>query len=223
MSVCNLRRESLHSVSSWRVQNNPMEQLSLLQHLPLFQGMSDQTLHDLSREFRVCQFQAGEIIFRQGDFGSTCHVIVRGRVRVFVTGEDGRELSVRILGEGGTVGGMALLEELPRSASVEAVEKTLALELRRDVLISCLQRSPELAPSMLRDLSARLRYATAETQDMASLTVAERLMRRLQQLAEWCGTPAEGGTRITLPLTQQELANLVGASRESVNRALAWR
>jgi CRP/FNR family transcriptional regulator len=145
---------------------------------------------------------------------------VQGRVRVYVTDEEGRELSVRILGVGESVGEMALLEGLPRSASVEALEATVTLELHRDVLISCLQRSPELALSMLRDLSARLRFATAEAKDLASLTVAERLMRRLGQMAEWCGVPVEGGTRITLPLTQQELANLVGTSRESVNRAL---
>jgi CRP/FNR family transcriptional regulator len=83
-----------------------------------------------------------------------------------------------------------------------------------------LRRSPILALSLLRAMSARLRHATEEAEQLASLTVVERLMRRLQQLAGWAGVPVSDGVKIMLPLTQQELAALVGTSRESVNRAL---
>jgi CRP/FNR family transcriptional regulator len=197
-----------------------MDRLTLLRSLPLFQGMSDDTLRQVAGESHRRRFDVGETLFYQGDPGCTCHLITKGRVRVYVMDEEGRELSVSILGWGEIVGEMALFEELPRSASVEALEETYTLELHRDVLISCLQRSPALALSMLRDLSARLRHATVEATELASLTVPERLVRRLEQLSAWSGQRVPDGTRISIPLTQQELATLVGTSRESVNRAL---
>lgn len=205
---------------SERVQAMPMDRMTFLQSLSLFRDLGDESLRRLAAESRQRVFRAGEVIFRQGEPGSTCHIIVQGRLRVFVVGEDGRELSVRLLGPGEIVGEMALFEDLPRSANVKALEKTRTLELHRSVLLGCLRRSPALALSLLRDLSARLRYATEEAEGLASLTVAERLMRRFRQLVEWCGVPVAGGVRIMLPLTQRELATLIGTSRESVNRAL---
>lgn len=196
------------------------ERIEFLQSLPLFRGLSSDALRRLAAESRHRRFRAGEVIFYQAEPGSTCHIVVRGRVRVLLVGEDGRELAVRILGPGEIVGEMALLEDLPRSASVEALEETETLELHRDVLLYSLRTSPALALSLLRDLSARLRYLTEQAEGLASLTVAERLMRQLRQLAEWSGIPVPGGVRIVPPMTQQELAALIGTSRESVNRAL---
>ncbi len=197
-----------------------MDRTKLFRSLPLFDGLDDDTLEHLAAQSHERRFQAGETIIYQGEPGSNCYIIVRGRVRVFVTGEDGRELAMRIFGPGEIVGEMALFEDLPRSANVEALEATQTLELHRDALIRCLQEAPTLALSLLRYLSARLRYTTEESEGLATLTVAERLLRRLQRLAEWSGMPVPGGVRIVPPMTQQELAALVGTSRESVNRAL---
>jgi CRP/FNR family transcriptional regulator len=197
-----------------------MDKTTHLRTVPLFQGLDDETLHHLVKDAWQRQFDAGEIICYQGDPGSTCHIIIGGRVRVFVVDEDGRELSVRIMGPGEMFGEMALLESLPRSASIEALEKTDTLELDRDALLQCLQKSPQLSLKLLQSLSSRLRSSTVEAGELASLTVVERLMRRLRELAELAGQPVPDGIRIMLPMTQQELAALVGTSRESVNRAL---
>ena len=203
------------------MQNDVTEpQIAFLRSLSVFRDLSDEALRYLAAGSRQRAFQAGEIICYQGDPGSTCHIIVQGRVRIFVVGEDGQELSVRFLGRGDIFGEMALFDDLPRSANVQALENTRTLELHRDVLLGCLRQSPALALSLLRALSERLRHATEGAGDLASLTVVERLLRRLRQLAEWAGTPATDGVRITLPLNQQELATLIGTSRESVNRAL---
>jgi CRP/FNR family transcriptional regulator len=115
---------------------------------------------------------------------------------------------------------MALFEGLPRSANVETLEETQTLELQRDVLLGLLQQSPKLALNLLQAMSARLRSSTEEAGELASLTVVERLARQLQKLAEWSGTPEPDGIRIMVPMTQQELATMIGTSRESVNRAL---
>jgi CRP/FNR family cyclic AMP-dependent transcriptional regulator len=203
-----------------RVGDGHVDWIAHLRSLPLFEDLGDEVLRLLDAESCHRVFRMGETIFYQGDPGLTCQVILRGRVRVLVVGEDGSELAMRILVPGEIVGEMALFEELPRSATVETLEETHTLELHQDTLLCSLQRSPGLALSLLRALSARLRYATEEAEELASLTVAERLMRRLGRLAEWTGVPVSGGVRIALPMTQQELAALVGTSRESVNRAL---
>jgi CRP/FNR family transcriptional regulator len=197
-----------------------MDKTTLLHSLPLFQGLDEEALQQLAKGALQRQFAAGEIICYQGDPGSTCHIITKGRVRVFVMGEEGRELSVRITGPGEIIGEMSLLESLPRSASVEALENTHTLELHQDALLRCLRESSQLAMNLLQSLSSRLRSSTTEAEELASLTVVERLMRRLQQLAELSGQPVPDGVRVMFPMTQQELAALVGTSRESVNRAL---
>ena len=203
-----------------RTRVDPMDHIDLIRSYPLFQDLGDDVLEFLAAKAHRQTFREGETIFYQGDPGSTCHLIVEGNVRVVVIGEDGRELAMRILGPGEIIGEMALFEDRPRSASVEALARTQTLELHQEALLRCLRHSPTLALRLLGALSSRLRYATEEAEGLASLTVSERLLRRLWKLAEWSGVPVEEGVRLALPMTQQELAALVGTSRESVNRAL---
>jgi CRP/FNR family cyclic AMP-dependent transcriptional regulator len=185
-----------------KTQEPLTERVAFLRSLPLFSGLTGEELRFLASEARAREYEAGEVIFHAGEPGYTCHIIVKGRVRIYVIGEDGRELSVSIFGPGEIIGEMALFEDLPRSASVETIEPTATLELHQNV-------------------SARLRHMTEEAEGLATLTVSDRLIARLRRLAEWSGRPVTDGVRITLPMTQQELAALVGTSRESVNRALA--
>jgi CRP/FNR family transcriptional regulator, cyclic AMP receptor protein len=208
-------------IDDQKAQDPLVERVAFLRSLPLFSGLTTEELQFLAGEAQMREYDAGEIIFHAGDAGYTCHIIVKGRVRIYVIAEDGRELSVSIFGPGEIVGEMALFEDLPRSASVEAIEPATTLELHQNVLLHGLERSPTLARSLLRALSERLRHMTEEAEGLASLTVSDRLIARLRRLAEWSGRPATDGVRITLPMTQQELAALVGTSRESVNRALA--
>lgn len=197
------------------------ERIAFLRSIPLFSGLTGEELRFRAGEAQMREYGSGTVIFHAGEQGHTCHIITKGRVRVYVIGEDGRELSVSMFGPGEIVGEMALFENLPRSASVETIEPTATLELHQNVLLHGLEHSPTLARSLLRALSARLRHMTEDAEGLASLTVSDRLIARLRRLAEWSGRPVPGGVRITLPMTQQELATLVGTSRESVNRALA--
>jgi len=198
----------------------PVERKAFLGKIPLFQDLDDELLGFLADEVHVRLFPAGKVIVYQGESGGTCHVITDGRVRVYVVGEDGRELAFHIMGPGEIFGEMSLFEDLPRSASVEALEETHTLELDQEVMFRCLQRSPALALRLLQSMSARLRTTTKDAEGLASLPVTERLMRQLQRLAERSGRPVSDGVQIMIPLTQQDLAALVGTSRESVNRAL---
>ncbi len=197
-----------------------LERVDFLRTIPLLRDLEEDLLRFLASESCARSFEAGEMLFYQGDPGSTCYIITEGRVRIFLVGEDGRELAVRIMGPGEIFGEMALFEEEPRSANVEALGAVTVLELHRETFLRCLLHSPPLALRLLRSLSARLRVTTEAAENLVSMTVAERLMLQLERLAERSGRDVEGGTQITLPLTQQELAALVGTSRESVNRAL---
>jgi CRP/FNR family transcriptional regulator len=193
---------------------------NLLRYHPWFEDLSPDALKFLISASRRRIHTAGSTIYRQGEPGTTCHIIIEGRVRVFVVTQDGRELTFRIMGPGEMMGEMALFEDLPRSASIVAVSETHTLELDEEILLRALRRSPGLALGMLRALSAKLRTTTEDAENLASLSVAERLYQRLKRLAAWSGYRVEDGVRIVPPLTQQELATLVGTTRESVNRAL---
>lgn len=216
------KRMTDRPVSSNRTSTDPLTtRAAFLRALPLFEGLNAAELRFLAEEARARTFAAGDAIFYEGDTGHTCHIIAQGKVRVYVIGEDGRELSISLLGPGEIIGEMALFDAMPRSAGVEAMEATTTLELHQDVLLHGLERSPTLALSLLRALSTRLRNTTEEAEGLATLMVADRLLLRLRRLSKWAGQPTADGVRITVPLTQQELAALVGTSRESVNRALA--
>jgi hypothetical protein len=118
-----------------KAQDPLTERSAFLRSLPLFSGLTCEELRFLAGEARACEYETGEVIFHKGDLGYTCHIIVKGKVRIYVIGEDGRELSVSIFGPGEIFGEMALFEDLPRSASVETIEPTTTLELHQNVLL----------------------------------------------------------------------------------------
>lgn len=197
-----------------------MSREEFLRSLPLFKGMDDQALVQLASDLQPWVVTADEFIFHQGDTGSTCYLIERGRVRIFVLGENGQELSVRVFGPGRIIGEMSLLDDLPRSASAQAMTETHLLLLHRDRLHHYLHDYPALALNLMQALSGRIRQLNEQVEELATMTVEERLMCQLRKFAACNGKPTADGVRIAIPLTQTELATLVGTSRESVNRSL---
>jgi len=194
---------------------------SFLRPLRLFDGLDDRALLDLTGNLQRRVLHSGDVIFHQGDSGAACYLIQEGRVRIFVLDEDGHELSVRVIGPGEIIGEMALFDDSPRSASAVAMTETRFLILQQRVLQQCIHEHPHFAISLLQTLSRRLRQSNDQAGRLASMTVEERLLRQIRAFAKTTGKPMRGSVRITMPLTQSELASLVGTSRESVNRALA--
>ena len=111
-----------------------MNREEFLRSLLLFEGLDDRALAQLASDLQPQAVAAGEFIFHQGDTGSTCYLIERGRVRIFILGEDGHELSVRVFGPGEIIGEMSLLDDLPRSASAQTMKETQLLILHQDRL-----------------------------------------------------------------------------------------
>lgn len=176
-------------------------------------------LADLARRHR---YRRGEVIFHQGDPGDTAHIVLSGRVKIVADAESGDEALLTVLGPGDWFGELALIDGEPRSARVETLEPAETLSLARPDLLRFLGDHPQAMDPLLRALAGTIRRLTETVGDLTSLDLEGRLAKRLLQLAEDYGQPADVGTEIELPLTQDELAAMVGATRASVNKVLGW-
>lgn len=162
----------------------------------------------------------GTTILRRGDAGASMMVVLSGKVRVGLTSEDGREVTLGIVGEGDVLGEMALLDGEPRSADAVALEDCNVLLLERGRFQRLLRDRPEMSQRLIAVLCRRLRRANAAIEEMALMDLESRLGRLLKRLAAQYGKPAKRGTRIEFKLSQKDLSALIGASREKVNRQL---
>lgn len=195
---------------------------ALLRRVSLFAGLDEATLAGLAGRLRRRSYRRGTMIFHKDQPDDGLHVIESGRVRFFLPAERGEELTIDVAGPGEVFGELALLDGQPRSASAEALEETVTQVLGREEFGAALAASPELAWALIGLLSTRLRHVTDYAESLAFLDVHARVARALLELAGRYGHRGDGG-RITidLDLTQTELATMVGATRERVNRALA--
>ena len=142
-------------------------------------------------------------------------MVASGQVKVVLIGEDGREVILSVLGEGTFFGEMALLDDEPRSAHVIAMEDSVVLALRREDFRARLRASPEVGIALLKELSRRLRRADDQIGSLVLLDVNGRVAELLVRLAT-----EEGGERITRKVTHATIAQMIGASRETVSRTM---
>jgi CRP-like cAMP-binding protein len=162
----------------------------------------------------------GQTIFQRGDPGSSLMAVLEGRVRIGVCSEEGKEVVLGIVGPGDLLGEIALLDGKGRTADATAMGACRVLVLDRREFLPFLERNPSFAVRLLQILCGRMRRATSVCESLALLDIPARLARLLVQLAELQGEPAGRGRRIGFRLSQQELGNLIAATRESVNKHL---
>ena len=193
-----------------------------LQGVSLFEGLDTESLRELGNVARHRSFRAGEVIFHREDPGLVLYVIHTGKVKIFVTSQDGQEISLAIFGPGEYFGELALLDGQPRSASAMAIEPVDAYCLQRSDFISAVMRHPDIAVQVMHVLSHRLRQTDAMIEDLLFLDVHGRVAKKLLELAESHGVRTPEGIRIEMRLTQSDLAGMVGASRESVNKVMGY-
>jgi CRP/FNR family cyclic AMP-dependent transcriptional regulator len=154
--------------------------------------------------------------------GEAVYFVLAGRVRIFLEQADGSEVTFAFLGPGDVLGEMSAVDLTARCASATTVEPSVLLWLDRPLFQHFLRTEPALTLNLVRQLTARLRQANEQIQALSSLDVAGRVAHQVLGLADHYGeADEEGRLRIALPLTQQDIADMVGATRESVNRALA--
>jgi len=193
----------------------PVSPIDVLRRVPLFASLPEAELRAFAPLMRERKFPKGSVILMEGDPGDALYLIAGGQVKVILIGEDGREVILSVLGEGSFFGEMSLLDDEPRSAHVVAMADASLLQLRRDDFEARLRSSPDVAIGLLRELSRRLRRADDTIGSLVLRDVNGRIAHLLLEMAD-----EEGSDRITRRLTHATLAQMVGASRETVSRTL---
>jgi CRP-like cAMP-binding protein len=194
---------------------------SLLRSAPLFAGLDDPAWAALASRLETRTLPHGEPLFREGDLGDALHVVTEGKVKICRTAADGRENVIAILGPGDLVGELAIFDSQPRGASAVAVVDCTLASLSANDFRRWLGEHPAVAVDLLRALAIRLRQTNEAMADLVFTDVPGRIAKTLLGLAERFGESGGDGVRVSHDLTQEELAQLVGASRETVNKALA--
>jgi CRP-like cAMP-binding protein len=186
----------------------------LLDATELFAALPADVLEELSGRTKLLAIPKGELLFSQGDPSEELFVIAEGRIAIATRSTDGRESMVAVLEAGGLFGELGLFDDEPRSADARALTDSEVVALAYEDVRAVLQDRPEILWVIVRLLARRLRATDEALADAVFLDVPARTAKRLLELA---GADAE----FQLPMTQEDLAGLVGASRERVNKALA--
>jgi CRP-like cAMP-binding protein len=194
----------------------------LLSDVPLFGGLEETDRADLAARLRRRRYPRGEPLFLRGDPGSFLYLIERGRVKIALTSIEGKEMILALLGPGDFFGELALLDGGERSADAVVIDDAELLLLGREDFLRFVEHRPRVALHALEVLSRRLRQTDQLVHDAAFFDVPGRLASAILRLAETLGQPVADGVLISRRLTQVELADMIGASRESVNKWLSF-
>jgi CRP/FNR family transcriptional regulator, cyclic AMP receptor protein len=187
-------------------------------------GASERAVAELARIAHVRRYTPGQIVFRKGEPSHSLLVVLEGRIAISSLSAEGAEVILNIVDPGEVVGEIGALDGGPRSADATALGDTLALVLLRRELLLVLQTDASAARALLLLLCGRLRRTTAFVEDTVFRALPARLLHQLQALARRYGRSAGASLRIEHGLSQQTVADSIGASRVSVNRQLnAWR
>jgi CRP-like cAMP-binding protein len=189
--------------------------IHILRRVPLFNGLAESDLAAFAGMVRERRYPKGAVIVFRDDPGDALFVVADGQVKVVLVAEDGREVILSVLRDGDFFGEMSVLDDEPRSAHVIAMEDSRLLALRREDFQGQLRASPGVSVALLRELSRRLRRADEQIGRLVLLDVNGRVASLLLTLAA-----EEGGERITRRLTHHTIAQMIGASRETVSRTL---
>lgn len=193
----------------------------VLSGLPLFSALDDDAGAALRVAMRREPFARGAVVFDEGDPGDKLYAVIDGKVKLARTAPDGRENLQAVLGPGEMFGELSLFDPKPRTAGAVAVTDSVLASLAHDALRPWITGRPDVAVLLLQALAQRLRRTNDVLADLVFSDVPARVAKALLGLADRFGQRTAEGVHVAHDLTQEELAQLVGASRETVNKALA--
>jgi len=188
---------------------------------PIFSGLDDSAAASLRASMTLVKLRKGQSLFKEGDDGDHLFIVSNGKVKLGTKSPDGRENLLMILGPGDMFGDLSLFDSGPRTATATAVTDTKLLSLGQDKVIPWIKEHPEVSLHLLARLASRLRRTNEVVGDLVFSDVPGRVAKALIDLGVKFGEKREEGLFVNHDLTQEELAQLVGASRETVNKALA--
>ncbi|HEX2914452.1 MAG TPA: Crp/Fnr family transcriptional regulator [Chloroflexia bacterium] len=193
----------------------------LLSRLPFFAQLQHEELQELSGRLKKRTYRPGETIFHKDDAGTTMYIINEGTVKVSVPSEVGTEMILSILSSGDFFGELSLFDGKPRSATVTSSGTTEVFVLHREDFIDFVSKHPKVSLQIISALSSRIRRTDTLVEDVVFLDIPARLAKKLLELSRSHGKKLPTGSiEIDLRLTQQDIANMLGTTRESVNRQL---
>jgi CRP/FNR family transcriptional regulator, cyclic AMP receptor protein len=201
------------------VAENPT--ISLLKRVPLFSELSPEELERISRVAVPRSYPKGVRVFHEGDHSDACYIVRSGDLRVTREHSDGRAIALATLGPGDIFGELAMLDGEARSASVEALSDCELLALPASDVRALLRGSAEITVKLVIALTRRLRESNERISRQSFQTVPSRVAGVLSQLIAEEASPLDGRDGVTIRMTQADLAQLAGTSRESVSRFLA--
>ena len=188
----------------------------MLENVPIFAQLDPSDLEEIAHLAVTRAFPKNAVVVTEGDLGNSMYVIAKGRVKVFLTSDEGKEVILNTLGPNGSFGELALLDDEPRSASVMTLEPSSLMIISRPSFERCLAEKPKIAVGLIRALVQRVRGLTENVRDLALSEVYGRVVSLFGKLA----ADEDGKQVIRQRLTHQEIANMVGASREMISKIL---
>jgi CRP/FNR family transcriptional regulator len=195
--------------------------IALLHRVPVFSTLSRAELEHVAQVTVPRRFEAGEIVFREGDEGSTCYVVRSGRARAVREHPDGRSITLAHFGPGDIFGEMAMLDRERRSATIESIEGTDAIAILSADMHRLLREYPDISLKLIAALGRRLRDTNERLARQSFQTVQSRVAAVLAELVSTARAESVIEGDVTITATQAELAQLAGSSRESASRFLA--
>lgn len=198
-----------------------MDKVRVLHQMPLFASLSRRELQAVAKITKARRYRRHQVIIKAGDRGTALFLLTSGMVRVSIGGPRGKEHTLEVLYPRDFFGEMALLDGLPRSATVTALEESEVLTVSRKDFLACIRKMPQVGAKMIVTLSLRLRRMDQKVGSLAFVKAPRRVARTLLELVKARGLPAQDGMVVELPFTRRELAELAGVSRETFARLLA--
>lgn len=214
------------------------KRIAMLKEMEVFAGVRDSDLSVMLEELRLREYQRDDLIFRQGDESRQVYFVLKGKIRVYRISPSGSETSIDIFSTHDVIGELAALDNQPRSATAKAITSVTLLSMTQENFTRHLETTPGLALGLARVLSHKLRWTSAYAESIAQFDAAGRLLHIILLNNERYGEQVEavapaGGSRkgstpkqytVNMGLNQTDLASMIGARREWVNRILSdWR
>ena len=187
----------------------------------LFQGVPPEDAELIAEQFDLLDVPRGTVVFHEGEPGDSLYIVLAGKIKLGRRTPDGRENLVAVMGPSDQFGELSLFDPGPRTSTAVAVTDARLARMSKQALRSWITQRPQIAEQLLRVVARRLRRTNDALADLIFTDVPGRVAKNLLQMAGRFGTRDGGVLRVTHDLTQEELAQLVGASRETVNKALA--
>src|SRR6202022_3043399 len=202
----------------WQRRGNVDE---ILARAGLFQGVEPSAVSALTKQLQPVDFPRGHTMFAEGEPGDRLYIIISGKVKIGQRSPDGRENLLTIMGPSDMFGDLSIFDPGPRTSTATTITEVCAVSMDRDALRAWIADRPEIAERLLRVLARRLRRTNSNLTDLIFTDVPGRVAKQLLHLAQKFGAQEGGAMRVTHDMTQEEIAQLVGASRRTVNKALA--